>query len=92
MTKLKIWVQLKQGFNPLTRGQPANPELNSVIKTSHNNLQKLKLTFFNFGNFGNAFSVVRPALIKLNDTSDLNVSFKPEICIDRQLSRFNSVI
>lgn len=48
--------------------------------------------FLRFGNFGKPFSVVKPTLIKLNDSNAVNSSVKPTIVVLRQLSRFNSVI
>jgi len=49
-------------------------------------------TFFRFGKFGKPLSVVRPTLIRLSDSRALKSSVRPEICVDRQLSRFKSTI
>jgi len=49
-------------------------------------------TFFRFGKSGKPLSVVRPTLMRLSDSRALKSSVRPEICVERQLSRFKSAI
>jgi len=49
-------------------------------------------TFLRLGNFGKPFRLVRPTLIRLNDSRALNSFVRPTICVLRQLSRTSSLI
>ena len=48
--------------------------------------------FFKLGNFGKPFNVVRPTLIKLNDSNAVYSSVRPTMLVLLQLSKFKSVI
>ncbi len=51
-----------------------------------------ELTFFRLGKLGRPFSVVRPTLMRLNDSKFLKSAVKPSINVALQLSRLSSLI
>lgn len=71
-------------------GKVINTRFRSEHKTSA--LYYCLPTFFNLGNVGKFLSDVNPTLIKLSDSKFSNSLVRPSIDVDRQLSRFNSVI
>lgn len=49
-------------------------------------------TFLRLDKFGKPFKLVRPTLMRLNDSRETNSFVKPTICVLRQLSRTSSLI